>query len=114
MTLTILMCILFFFGYLALRRHGQALAFLAIGAGLQVLTYVVPAPDDVAYDASSFDTFVLVSLASGLGYVAWRVTRKWLDEGLLCKKRLGVFLGLGANGLIAAFILWQTGVIALA
>jgi len=110
MTLTALLCLLFFWGYLALRRHGQALAFLALGAGYQAITYAIPAPEG---ERVSFETFALVCGCSIAGYIAWRMSRRHLEESLIAKHRLGIFAGVAVNLGIAAFILWQTGTFAL-
>ncbi len=106
MTMTVILCALFFSGYLVLRRHGQALAFLAIGAGYQAMTYVLPTPDSTDVQ---FATFLLVCLFSIAGYIAWRMSRKYLAEGLFAKHRLGIFAGMAVNAGIAVFILWLTG-----
>ncbi len=106
MTLTVILCLLFFLGFLILRSHGQALAFLALGAGYQTLTYLVPASESEAVD---FDTFVVVCFSSIAGYIAWRMGRKHLEEGLFAKHRIGIFAGVALNLVIAVFILWQTG-----
>lgn len=110
--MTLLLCLLFFFGYLALRNHPQALAFLAIGAGYALVSAAFPAPDAAPADPAGT---VLVTTFSALGYVAWRASRKRLESTrLLSKQRLLIFLGWGANGLLFAFILWLTGTITLA
>ncbi len=106
MTLTIILSLLFFLGYMILRSHGQALAFLALGAGYQILTYLVPAAES---DTVDFDTFVVVCFSSIAGYIAWRMGRKYLEEGLFAKHRIGIFAGVALNLVIAVFILWQTG-----
>lgn len=111
MPLTLVLCLLFFLGYVALRSHWQALAFLALGAGYQVLTYALPAPDLPAGAAPDSATVILVSLSSVAGYIAWRLTRDKMQDGLLSKTRLGIFAGVGINVVIAALILWQTGTI---
>ncbi|WP_371223990.1 hypothetical protein [Roseovarius sp. 2305UL8-3] len=104
--MTAILCALFFLGYLLLRSNGQALAFLAIGAGYQALTYVLPAPDGTEVQ---FDTFLLVCLFSVAGYIAWRMSRKYLEGGLFARHRIGIFAGVATNTGIAVFILWQTG-----
>ncbi|MFK7937825.1 MAG: hypothetical protein AB8B82_00480 [Roseovarius sp.] len=105
--MTLLLCLVFFLGYLGLRSHMQALAFLAIGAGVQLMTYAVPAPD--AATLPDTPTVILVCVFSALGYIAWRASRKRLESGLLSRTRVLIFLGWGANGVIFAFILWLTG-----
>jgi hypothetical protein len=113
MILTLLLCLLFFLGDLALRKHWQALAFLALGAGYQLMTYALPAPglqDGAAPDSA---TVILVSLSSGAGYIAWRLTRDRMKDGLLNRNRIGIFAGVGLNVVIAAVILWQTGTLVL-
>ncbi len=106
MTLTALLCALFFGGFLGLRRHGQALAFLGLGAGVQALTYLLPVPGAAEV---SFARFALVSLSSAAGYAAWRLSRDRMVDGMLGRQRLGIFAGVAANLGLAILILWQTG-----
>ena len=108
MTMTILLCLLFFLGYLALRTHWQALAFLALGAGYQLIAAAFPAPGDEAGDNT---TLLLVCIFSLSGYIGWRSTRRFLPEAPFGRERLLVFLGWGANGALLVFILWLTGMI---
>lgn len=111
MMMTALLCALFFAGFVLLRTHGQALAFLALGAGYQALSYGLPGPDGAAV---TFETFALVSLSSVAGYLAWRASRKHMQTGLVARHRLGIFAGIAANLALAVLILWQTGTISIA
>lgn len=108
MTLTLLLCVLFFFGYLALRQHWQALAFLALGAGLQLMSAAFPGPGSAAADRT---TLLLVCIFSLSGYVGWRSTRRFLPEAPFGRERMLVFLGWGGNAALLVFILWLTGTI---
>ena len=110
MMMTALLCLLFFAGFIALRSHVQALAFLGIGAGLQLLGSAIPATGDAS---DGITTTLLVCLFSVLGYIAWRSSRRALTDAPFGKQRLLIFGGWAANGVIATFILWLTGMITL-
>ena len=109
--MTALLCLLFFSGYIAIRVQWQAIVFLMLGAGIQWLSQgaTVPTTDAPTQDSTQL---ILVCMFSVFGYVAWHSTRKWLDTPYR-KERLFSFLGWGVNGLIATFLLWQTGMITL-
>lgn len=109
--MTVLLCLLFFFGYIPLRQHWQALAFLGIGAGVQLLSYAVPAPQSAPVTQPDSTALILVCAFSVLGYIAWRSSRKWLMSAPYGKQRLLIFLGWGANGVLFVFILWLTGML---
>lgn len=108
MTLTILLCLLFFFGYLALSRHWQALAFLALGAGYQLMSAAFPGPGSETADRTAL---LLVCIFSISGYIGWRSTRRFLPAAPFGRERLLVFLGWGGNAALLVFILWLTGMI---
>src|SRR5690606_22548431 len=96
---------LFFFGYLAMRSRVQALLFLVIGAGYQWLSYAAT-PDQTHFGVS-----VAISLASGLGYVAWSSSRKVADGRPLSLPRLLVFAGFALNWALAIWLLSLTGTV---
>lgn len=111
--MTLMLCLLFFWGYLALRQHWQALAFWAVGAGVQLLSYAVPAPETAPVAAPDQSSFILVCLFSTLGYIAWRASRARMEHTPYNRQRVLIFLGWGANGLLFVFILWLTGMLSL-
>src|SRR5690554_2386851 len=103
MLMTALAALLFFFGYLAMRSRVQALLFLAIGAGYQWLSYLVSG------DPANFGASVAISLASGLGYIAWSSSRKVAEGRALGWPRLLVFAGFALNWALAIWLLSLTG-----
>jgi len=106
MVMTAALSALFFFGYLVMRDRWQALMFLAIGAGYQLLTYSTAQTVQVSLGAT-----VAISLASALGYVAWSSSRKVADGRPYGLPRLVVFAGFAANWALAIWLLWLTGTV---
>jgi hypothetical protein len=97
---------LFFFGYLVMRDRWQALMFLAIGAGYQLLMYSTDQTGQAGLIAT-----VAISMASALGYVAWSSSRKVADGRPYGLPRLVVFVGFAVNWALAIWLLWLTGTI---
>ncbi len=100
---------LFYAGFLAIRKHVQALVFLALGAGYQCLSFATQASDN----ASNYTETVIISLASAFGYVAWRSTKRYLDDAPFGRERLMIFAGFAVNWGLAVFLLHAAGQIVL-
>lgn len=101
MAANILISILFYAGYLGMRTRWQARLFLVIGAGYQWLIYATadrPTPE--LWTAS-----VVISLASVMGFVAWRSAHRWPGDALLSRRRLAIFAGFAANWALAIVLL---------
>lgn len=101
MTGNILVSLLFYAGYLGMRTHWQARLFLLIGAGYQWLIYAIADPRTPELWAAT----VVISLASVLGYVAWRSANRWPEDGLLSRRRLAIFAGFAVNWALAVVLL---------
>jgi hypothetical protein len=105
MTANILTALLFYAGYLGMRTHWQALVFLAIGAGYQWVIYAVTDPRPPELWAAT----LIISLASAMGYVAWRSANRWPEDGLLSRRRLMIFAGFAVNWALAIWLLKLSG-----
>ncbi|MEB8386162.1 hypothetical protein OO012_02880 [Rhodobacteraceae bacterium KMM 6894] len=105
MTANILTSLLFYGGYMGMRTHWQARLFLLIGAGYQWLIYAMadPRPPELWVET------IIISLASGLGYVAWRSANRWPEDGLLSRRRLAIFAGFALNWALAVWLLNLSG-----
>ena len=84
-----------------MRTGWQAWLFLAIGAGYQ---WVIYATSEAATPALWTAT-VVISLASVLGFIAWRSANRWPDDALLARRRLAIFAGFAINWALAVLLL---------